>query len=76
MFQIRTFIVQKGLESPPKRLAFSIADRKRASEPENFSVDAEAKNLSAVIYDDFQGFVSSTIYASELKDISFERGKI
>lgn len=55
--ELHTFIVQKGLESPPKRLAFSIADQKRASEPENFSVDAEVKNLSAVIYDDFQGFM-------------------
>ncbi|MCO5611230.1 hypothetical protein L7F22_065481 [Adiantum nelumboides] len=55
--EVGTFIVQKGLKTPPKRLAFRLAELQKDNEPDNLVVDAELRTLSAVIYDDFRGLM-------------------
>ena len=62
MLQANTFFVKPGsFESPSPNSALGLADLRRQSQPDNLTVAVEVKSVSATIYDDFGGFVSSVI---------------
>jgi hypothetical protein len=61
-----TFIAQKGLKKPPKRLSLCLAELDRDDCVNNIVADAELEMFSAVVYDDFCGLVGVTIIIIEL----------
>jgi vacuolar protein sorting-associated protein 13A/C len=61
-FQANTFFPRPGRKRPPKRLALDLADFRKVTRPDNLTVDAEIKRISATFFDDFGGLVSLWIW--------------
>lgn len=68
--QAFSFIAQRGFKHPAKRLALAIADLKKSNAPDNLVVEAELKQISAIVFDDFGGLVSIRQHAAEVLGFS------
>ena len=66
-FQMGTFIAQKGLKAPPRRLALCIAELDGDNCANTIVADAKLRTFSAVVYDDFCGLVSVLILLFMMK---------
>ncbi|CAM6084054.1 unnamed protein product [Calypogeia fissa] len=59
--QASSFLVQRGSKHPPKRLALSLADLKKSNAPDNLVIEAEVKQISATVFDDFGGLMAPLV---------------
>ncbi|KAG0473021.1 hypothetical protein HPP92_014878 [Vanilla planifolia] len=55
--EVGTFIVRKGFKKPPKRFALKLANPNVPSGSDGMVLDAELKNFSVAVFDDYEGLM-------------------